>query len=834
MHRDKGAATPLATLTLTAQQRLSAVLVDIPFERKIGQTLFLKRLVSPLPALDFANPATLFTPSPNTLASVDAASASLALAASANFEMPFLRRTDPGNGEQTLSLKRLTDPTADFAAKRFETDFEADLTLGTNLMMTSKFSVNFLWERFAFTVEDEEGIGFKLDGLADTFTFLGFEWSFSPGEGGRILTLTTKGSNYTLKQAAGSRITASFSRATSAEEPIVFEVKNFAVGPAGVSFDATVTAAPARLNGLETRFQFTQGSLQVRDNHFTSFTIAGSGPLPPDLVGPAIADISLQFAQDASGDVQLTAGSAQLRGSKLLKCQATHFQFSIDGIGLKFVNDGGFHLYFTLTGMVRCPSRRRHLGAAGLVDAIEIQLNECPLAGDARVLARHISFLVDLPRKVSFSLLGCFSMEIRSLGFQPSFRKFPDLPAAMQIAGQIKFVEGVGDVIDVRVDFHSLFVALPEKGSFLPRLYAKELGVKIKTGDAFELEGSVNFLDGDNVAPGIKARGFSGTGSLTIMGLPTMLANFAFLRVSRDDVTWVRAWFIYLQVGKLSLRIPVIDIYIREIGLGFGYRFTLASIAAADEIDDPKKLIKELTRLSLTQGNLAEASAWKVDLENPVGTPRWTVALRALISQTSAAAGIMDWNEAQEESLACIFIMDAVIALRSDLTFLMNVRGWIYTNYNDFLVKPGLKDNPLVSGFVLLSPAKKRFLAHFSSNHNGGDFGDHPPLFAFLQKALRDSYFSATLLIEPGLFPHGAGLAKHAPLGRRFGTAEGGVSRRFDLPRLDHGAGHRAEPFRARHPRSDRRSGSRFRGRAPARLRHRRLRGALYRDHRVR
>src|SRR5205823_2875529 len=102
----------------------------------------------------------------------------------------------------------------------------------------------------------------------------------------------------------------------------------------------------------------------------------------------------------------------------------------------------------------------------------------------------------ELPRKISFSLLGCFTMELRAIGFLVSLPVFEDAPAAMQLAGQIKFAEGAGDVVDVRVDFHNLHVALPEKGHILPRLYCKGLGVKLKMGDAFELEGSVDFLNG--------------------------------------------------------------------------------------------------------------------------------------------------------------------------------------------------------------------------------------------------------------------------------------------------------------------------------------------------
>ena len=59
----------------------------------------------------------------------------------------------------------------------------------------------------------------------------------------------------------------------------------------------------------------------------------------------------------------------------------------------------------------------------------------------------------------------------------------------------------------------------------------------------------------------------------------------------------------------------MIEVFIREIGLGFGYRYTLASIKAADQVNDVRKLLQELKRLAVTQSNLSDRRNWKVDLE---------------------------------------------------------------------------------------------------------------------------------------------------------------------------------------------------------------------------
>ena len=89
------------------------------------------------------------------------------------------------------------------------------------------------------------------------------------------------------------------------------------------------------------------------------------------------------------------------------------------------------------------------------------------------------------------------------------------------------------------------------------------------------------------------------------------------MRVRRDEkCALVRAWFIYLEVRRLSVMIPYIQIYLREVGLGFGYRFTIASIKVADRENDVKKLLASLTELSRTQADLARRDRWEIDLED--------------------------------------------------------------------------------------------------------------------------------------------------------------------------------------------------------------------------
>jgi hypothetical protein len=797
----------LITFKATAAKPVSLVLFDLPLGPD-GPPRFLRQLDAPLSALGALSGAGAdpCPASPVNVVDLVGGDWNFEFQFPGTFTLPFLNL---GGQSLTIKLPQSPKPSVDPNTGKVSCTLEIDVkiavdpTAGNNLELTTNAVVSFDPSRMAFDIDHDQGLWLTLPGPIPAGgtaapTFLGLDWSFQTNPNASMLpdgtkvpanaifNLATKNGNYQVRQAPGSTIKVSYGRATKPDEPIVFKLTDFALTPKGIDFRAEVTDQPARFNGLETQFKFTSGVLQVHESRIAGFTITGSGPLPPALVGDAVADVALQFAQRGDGGpVRLVRGSAKIKGSNLLHCQASRFSFSLDGLGLDFVDDAGAdHLYFTLSGRASynpIQGTDDPSGPLAWLPKIEIQLVDCPLTGNMQVIAKHVKFLIPLPKKPKFSLLGCFEMEIRAIGFVPQFPKLgagkdsgPDDPtSAMQLSGQIMFAEGGGDVIETKVDFHDLFVALPPRGEFFPRLYCKGLAITIKQGDAFELSGEVEFFNNEPVDKNpdgspILGDGFAGKGTILIQGLPRMTATFAFLRVSADGGTsWKRAWFLYLEATEMSIQIPVVEIFIREIGLGFGYRYTLASIKTADQINDPKKLLKELKRLALTQGNLSSRDQWRVDLEDPGQDARWTVVLRAMISQTSAQAGPFgDYDESKlvELPLSCLFILDVVLALRSDLTFFMAGRAWMNTNYVDFHTNQGydalgqpssddqnLRDRPLLAAFVLLSPRQKRFLANLSSNGNAA-FGNHPPLPDFLKTAIRDSKYSATLLVEPNLF----------------------------------------------------------------------------------
>ena len=773
----KGKPDSKLSLTFKLRRPLSVAAIDIPLS--VGKARWMRRLTTPLAPLDQLETELgaegeegdeiirgLIDPCPDTslvtgsftVDDINPASVVLTLPGQP-FTFPFLngRVTEGDQFLQVTGIDLLDDPQVDPNPLVIQRQVNLLLKLGT-LEFTPSLIATFDVERMAFRVDIKRGIPLKFnDGNPVSGNYLGLNFSFTPNANKEAFILVIDGRNYAIQQAPGAVFTVAHDKATMPGESLEFAIRDFVISPKGLSLTASITDKPARLNGLETQFRFTEGELKIIEGKIAGFTIAGSGPLPPDLVGDAVAEVALQFAQE-NNHVQLVRGSAKIRGPKLLSCKSTRFEFELDSLGLNFVHEGNAdHLYFTLSGKARykLQSGDDASGPLAWLPGIEIQLIDCPLTGNARVIAKHVQFLIELPKKLRFSFLGCFTMELRAIGFVPQFDKLGDV-AAMRMSGQIMLGD-TGDLIDSKIDLHDLYIALPKPGDYVPRLYLKSLGIRIAQGDTFALEAVVDFYNGEEIEPGIFAFGFVGEGSVTIKGLPPIAASMAWLRVSRDEKQWRRAWFLYLEARQISLRIPVVEIYIREIGFGFGYRYTLAVFKAADETSDVRKLLKKLKEISRTQGNLSKRSAWKIDLEDEGEDARWTVAIRALFASASAQTSPFNGYDADSESiLASVYILDAVLAVRSDLTFFLVGRAWLNTNYHDFHTVPGLNEAPLLSGFMMLSPKQSRFLANLSSNP-GAKYGDHPPLPDFIKELLSNSKFTATLLIEPGLLHYELG-----------------------------------------------------------------------------
>ena len=596
----------------------------------------------------------------------------------------------------------------------------------------------------------------------------GLRWTVEREDGATeepLFVLTTRDADHRIVLDQGAR--AKLEYWGISRDPIRFTVDRFEITKKGIVADARVLDDPVRLNGVDTAFRFTDGLIQIRDGQIADFTLLGSGPLPPALVGDGNAGISIRFSDTGSGVVPVGAGAALTEDQPLFSPNVL-FEYAVDALGLSFVGDGSaHHFYFTMSANASFSPGPSYPASNLLaqLDVATIGLVDAPLAGDASVLAKHINFVVELAEPTSFAVLGCFDMQIQAVGFHPSYYPF-DGDAGLELSGQVKFADGEGDKalgVDSR---HRLVLGAPAPNTFVPRVHFVELAIVIEKGDAFKLDVVVNFYDDEDRA------GFDGEGTLEIKGLPGLAVAVGFMRVRRPvDDEWLRAWFIAANVSKLTLRVPVLEFYLREIGLGFGYRYTLASIAAADETDDVGELLARLRELSRSQGDLATRDAWAVSLEEPEADPRWTIALRALFSQSASPSSTpIRWNEAAEKNVPSAFLFDVVAAIRSDLVFFIAARAWINTNYYDYVMDEddAIRSKPLFTGFALLEPRKQRFLAQIASNPEG-HLGSRPPLPDFIEGAIRNGQFAATVLIEPNLFHAELGWPNQLRWGMNFG-----------------------------------------------------------------
>src|SRR5262249_4947787 len=152
------------------------------------------------------------------------------------------------------------------------------------------FQCHLVFNLFTFALKVDHDLGLDLTTAKPTYEFpdlFGLQWRFKGADvgGGKFhyFTIATKNYNYQVQQPAGAVLELDYPRAS--EEPITFSVSDFALTPKGINLVAAVTDRPARLNGLKTRFRFTDSRFVIRENRIADFTISGSGPLPPDLVG---------------------------------------------------------------------------------------------------------------------------------------------------------------------------------------------------------------------------------------------------------------------------------------------------------------------------------------------------------------------------------------------------------------------------------------------------------------------------------------------------------------------------------------------------------------------
>ncbi|UVC07984.1 hypothetical protein IHQ71_22860 [Rhizobium sp. TH2] len=610
------------------------------------------------------------------------------------------------------------------------------------------------------------------------------------------IDLSNGGETFGLGKQAKAEL--SFGAVSNSGKGLQFEITEFTAGRGGFDFDAKVKPDPVNLGGVDVPFRFTSGHLSIKGSRFGGASLIGSGQLPQNLVGEANASIALQLGADSNGSIVVESATARLdKSGDPIKCNAIRFELTITELGFNFVREGSYHFYFELTGSAVFKPADGEF-ASGMLKSfkdVEIRLNKAPLANDPRVLMRSISFhvKVDPPKRTNFFSL--FDFELRGVGFYPSAEAFGGDPA-LAISGQVKFIEG-GDMISPRIDFHNMWIAPPGENRVLPRIRFDGLTVGLNKGP-LKIEATAIAVDGslpkdlfrpDILPANVTAEGFLAGGRMELSGWAPMSAKMGFLEL-RDKTGSSKpkhSFFVYGQFEKQTVPIPtpIGEIYLREYGFGFGYRYTLAGIAQAEMAQSPRQLVKILDEVSKYQGNLDSFEAWEPTYSND----DLTLALRGMFSVARSPKSQDNvYDEEGEAELPNPVLFDIVAALRTDLTFMINLRGWISVNYNDW-AKAGKgedwKSKPTMRGYLYLSVPRKEFLGRFIADGQG-HIGTHPRLPPALETAIKASQFSATLYIRPGLFhfelgwPYELKFTLGEPNGQFYLSLSGGMIQRIE------------------------------------------------------
>lgn len=583
-----------------------------------------------------------------------------------------------------------------------------------------------------------------------------------------MFTLKLGDGNFRLEKSPEAKLEVLYRGMSSGGRGLVLEAKTFAIGQSGLDLEAVATDEAVMLAGIDQAFTFTEGSIVISQGELVGGTLKGSGTLPPALIGEAQAEVALGFGAK-NGRLKVTSAKAVLSNDgKPLYSTGTRFKFALEKIELDYrdVDSGQEHFFFLLWGEAAFAPAEGEF-ASGLMKnfkQLAIRLDGAPITGDGSELIKHISFLAELETPITENLFDVFEFELRGISFHPASAHWADHPAALGFAGQVMFMPG-SDVVRATVECHELQIARadPARTGSLPRLHADGLSVLLEIGGlarvggrAIAVDGSLPSLNAGLEQPSnIKADGFLASGVVEIKSLGAYSGAMGFLQLT-DTVQnrHKNAMFLYVQADKLSERIdtPVGPLWVKAAGAGIAFNYDLTALALADQAVSPRDTVAKLDEISKTQGNLTDFNAWTPQTDFDKNTI--TLVLRGMIATASGSMDSSSYETDLEKTIANPLLMDIVLALRSDLTFFASVRGWLATNYHDWVSTSDsapFKSAPSLRGYLYLSVPRREFLARFLAD-GSGVIGKHPELDENLVNALNSSRFAATLYIRPGLY----------------------------------------------------------------------------------
>lgn len=581
----------------------------------------------------------------------------------------------------------------------------------------------------------------------------------------RLLALEIEDGRFRLQAPDETDLLLRF--ADLGEDGLTFLVRDFELGVGGLDLNAELLATTLKVPGLKRPFALNTARLVIKDSALETLEIGGSGKLP-DLLNEAPVEIMLRLEQNTdSGQVFLAAFEVELGDGKApIYTRGTRCKFDLTHITMGKSDGGGtkpLAWYFLVSGSLQFTPEGPEFEGELLEDfsSIKIEFENAPLNDE---FFDHVELIVKLREPKRFKVFNLFELEVRSIGFHPNFKEFKQDGPAVIIGGQCAFAD-IGDVLDFRVDFHKCYLGFPADGEILPQVHFKGLRVEIATG-GFKIAGRVDTYDEEDI------KGFAGEGTILIPGLPELSAAFSFVKLRTGDGSFKRAWFIAIEAGRISFQIGPLPLYLRQVGLGFGYRYTSAIIKQFETTDKLGELIDLMLREISRHQSLARIDSWAPDPERAGERGRWSIGFEALFSMASANSTPTTYDAVAERKLQTV-LAQLLLFLRSDLTFLAAAKVWLPVSADDwFEDHDGMRSRPLALGFMIYSAPKNRLLIHAAKGKNPYLGRKNQPVPEQVKKILDRSHFEATFLSEPGLV--------HAELGWPdrlvFGFEIGGLS----------------------------------------------------------
>ncbi len=420
------------------------------------------------------------------------------------------------------------------------------------------------------------------------------------------------------------------------------EVSNLLIDGGGIDMELFLKGGVTKVSGIGESFKGAEGQVIFSRSKFQSGYIKAEGPLP--------------WMDNATGSILLSFKE----GFELDRVQAD-FQLGLHAktdwwveLELKSVNidihkvNGNLSLILMVTGKISIVPPE---GAGGFLlsdlKSANLEFKDLVLTKSFDKLPPGIKLSIVLAKPVTVPILGIFGFEMRSIGIGTGF---DEGQAAITIGGQVFFSSN--DLQNKDPEFHKFKIGKPKPNELLPRIALENLGLEFAYKPSIAITGSVNYSDTE------AWKGFKGHGKLTISKTVNINVILEFATVMREsDSKKLRVWMVYAEWSDIDIKF-IDEFYLRDLGVGFGWRKTLHAM------DNPNLVLDNPSQGTMTIGPHLPTS-WTNDLEGD--SARWTVVISAWMTY-----GLDPRKEPSP------IVGDILLGIRSDLTILLSMRGWLF------------------------------------------------------------------------------------------------------------------------------------------------------------